>query len=224
MVDILDLPLDEEHQDEQLVNALSSRNMQNLVSEAVSRKNSAFLDVYFQRKEEYKDDDIISQIQHEISMADESILKPSQEDRKTPISNQEQNLTTSEDLIKDTYTDIFNSTVETLKSIIKIETDNIDDCKSFIGLKNKKKSKSGIAPERMTPSQRHEYLALKSQYREKVSLLLDIRSRFSKKLMADILITTNNTQEDVIPDGNDWTSTYTVKDAEDVHEKKRWKC
>lgn len=102
--------------------------------------------------------------------------------------------------VKDSYTDYFQKATYLLKEIIHLETTNLDAFKAQTLLSKRTRK---VKPELMDPETLRCYVELKTEYREILRKILDIRSKFTYKLKADISATLHTVQ-DVAPMRNDW--------------------
>lgn len=104
-----------------------------------------------------------------------------------------------DDYGEDSYPDYFRKATQLLKEIIHLETTNLEAFRAQTQLRNKPKK---VSPKLMNSETLRRYVQLKSQYRETLSKILDIRSNFSQKLKVD-MATTLYTVQDVDPDTNE---------------------
>lgn len=164
MVDILDLPLEE---DEDILETLENNH--------TPSNNLATLKLPEITKPKYTDNLSQLMVESENSVsADES---------KSRLSNVVKTFHSNKELefMNDSYSNIFQTAVETLRRIIEIESENLEDFKALIGHKDYViKNKKAVANEQISPELMKEYLDLKSKYRENLDILLSVRSGFSK--------------------------------------------
>lgn len=211
MVDILNIPLDEEEADKTVMRYISSNSIIATPNATGGAHRESFhlpSIVKVPRKTLN-----MATVKRRLTQTKLNLNGDSEESDKDADENDKKQTTiNSIEFIQNTYSDIFNSTVEILRKIIQIETDHIEEHKMVSGLKMTKPKNSSVLPDRMMPAIRDDYMKLKREYRRKLDILLSVRSWFSKKMMVDIILTTMNTVEDTKPEENDWTRAYSIKD------------
>lgn len=215
MIDILDLPLDDDKDDSELKEAFDT----------ISHSSKSILklpDIFHPRDSDTvkgKEEVQIHPNQHDLN----TISEKERESKMEKTSEAPLITPHTDDLMRDSYSDIFYSTVDMLKQIIQMETQQIE-------VNNVERSKKGVKkklsvfPDHMSVEDRKAYFKLKRNYKDNLDLLLSIRSKFSKKLLVDILLSTMGSQEPIEPEANDWGMMYGAEDIVEIEATKMGKC